>query len=316
MVRIIPLLYLRGRAALWRLALRFMSIRRIWQAWLLAVFLALPPALTAAQTADLAEICDLAAIQAAKATGVPLSVLKAISLNETGRKSDGEFRPWPWTVNMEGKGVWFDNRDEALAYAYDHFKAGARSFDVGCFQINYKWHHQAFTSIDQMFEPLANALYAAEFLNSLFAEFGTWEKAAGAYHSRNPAFADKYAARFAKFRSRFAAEDGLPLPDVSPVLLAAATAGVDPLLREQVIRVNTYPLLQGGDGFALGSLVPQSVAAGLSLVGAASPLIGGAAPLAAVPDLGIDPALPMPTQAAALGPPLPDDRMSAIGAIY
>ena len=49
---------------------------------------------------DLSEICDSAALQAAKVSGVPISVLKAISLTETGRKRDGAFRPWPWTVNM------------------------------------------------------------------------------------------------------------------------------------------------------------------------------------------------------------------------
>ena len=47
---------------------------------------------------------------------------------------------------MEGKGKWFQTRDEALSYVFKHFKRGARSFDVGCFQINFKWHGQAFPS--------------------------------------------------------------------------------------------------------------------------------------------------------------------------
>jgi len=216
--------------------------------------------------ADLSEICDHAAVQAAKATGVPISVLKAISLNETGRKRDGAFRPWPWTVNMEGKGAWFETEDEARAFVYDHFKRGAVSFDVGCFQINYKWHHEAFTSIEQMFEPLANALYAAEFLQSLYAEKGTWSGAAGAYHSRNAKYADKYTARFETFRAKFLAEDGVPLPDVPDTVLAAATEGVDVEQRREVIRINTYPLLQAGGTGQLGSLVPLGAASGRSLV--------------------------------------------------
>ena len=115
--------------------------------------------------ADPSQICDAAARTASAQTGVPLTVLQAISLTETGRKSNGRIRPWPWTVNMEGKGVWFDGPDEAKAYAFRNYKRGARSFDLGCFQLNFKWHGHAFASIEEMFDPEANALYAANFLS-------------------------------------------------------------------------------------------------------------------------------------------------------
>ena len=143
---------------------------------------------------QISDICELAAQKAAIESGVPLSVLRAISLTETGRKINGQFKPWPWTVNMEGIGKWFDNYEEAKKYVDRHFDRGARSFDVGCFQINYRWHHQAFSSIEQMFEPMENARYAAKFLSELYDEFGEWSKAAGAYHSRTPKYARKYTA--------------------------------------------------------------------------------------------------------------------------
>lgn len=198
---------------------------------------------------DLSVICDRAALNAAARTGVPISVLKAISLTETGRKRNGRFRPWPWTVNMEGKGVWFDSRAEARAYVDTHFARGARSFDVGCFQINYKWHHQNFASLGDMFEPDKNALYAAQYLAELFAEKGNWNAAAGAYHSRTKKYADRYTARFQKFRAAFLAEDDRPVR-----LTMAATPATTP----RKPRVNTFPLLQAGlgGGNALGSLVP------------------------------------------------------------
>ncbi|MEZ5715418.1 MAG: transglycosylase SLT domain-containing protein [Paracoccaceae bacterium] len=148
------------------------------------------------------QVCDHVAQVASQQTGVPLSVLQAITRTETGRKKGGRFTPWPWTVNMEGKGVWFDTLDEARSYVFREFKRGARSFDVGCFQLNYKWHHQGFTSIDQMFDPQANALYAAEFLKDLYAEKGNWSDAAGAYHSRTPKYANRYKAIFEKHRRR------------------------------------------------------------------------------------------------------------------
>lgn len=224
---------------------------------LMAIVTGLPR--TAAATSDPASICEGVATLASQESGVPVSVLKAISLNETGRKSGGAFRPWPWTVNMEGKGVWFDTPDEALGYVYQNYKRGARSFDVGCFQINYKWHGQEFASIEEMFEPMANARYAARFLKDLYAETGSWEKAAGAYHSRTPEFADRYAARFAKFRNRLTGQDGeamqasTDVPNIPDIVLAEARRNGDV---PDEPRVNRYPLLQAGNGVRMGSLVP------------------------------------------------------------
>lgn len=206
----------------------------------------------AAAASDPALICDRAATYAAAETGVPISVLKAISLTETGRDQGGQTRPWPWTVNMEGKGFWFETEDDALAYAEEHFNRGSVSFDVGCFQINYKWHHEHFPSIAAMFDPTGNALYAARFLLELFAEKGDWGMAAGAYHSRTPEYAERYQKRFLSYRARFLAEDTQPLRvvEIDPNLGAGSAA------RAVRPRVNTYPLLQPGGAAALGSLVP------------------------------------------------------------
>jgi len=155
-------------------------------------------------------ICNISARKAARKTGVPLSVLMAISLAETGRKTAGKLQPWPWTVNMEGAGNWFDSRTTALSYAVKNYKRGARSFDIGCFQINYKWHGDAFSSIDQMFDPDVNALYAARYLLDLFQEKGDWKSAAGAYHSRTLKYAQRYADRFARLHSELTGSGAFP----------------------------------------------------------------------------------------------------------
>lgn len=203
----------------------------------------LTPALALANPA---AICDQVAQTVAKKSGVPITVLQAITRTETGRKKDGRFGPWPWTVNMEGKGVWFDTLDDARAYVFKNFKRGARSFDVGCFQINYKWHHEAFSSIDEMFDPMANATYAAKFLNSLFQEYGNWSDAAGAYHSRTPKYANRYKAIFEKHRARSPGESAIP------VRIASTLQNASPKPR-----INSFPLLQSdGRTVQLGSLVP------------------------------------------------------------
>ncbi|TMV07092.1 lytic transglycosylase domain-containing protein [Ruegeria sediminis] len=191
------------------------------------------------------EICDAAARRAARSEGVPLDVLRAITRVETGRMVNGRRVPWPWAVNLEGKGFWFDNEAEAKAYVSKVFKAGARSFDIGCFQINYRWHGQGFRSIDAMFDPNQNAAYAARFLRELHAEFGSWTAAAGAYHSRTAALAAAYSQRL---EATLAALDGGPGHRVDAVAREANT-------------VSNQPLFSGSGTYGpavLGSLVPVS----------------------------------------------------------
>lgn len=192
------------------------------------------------------EICDSVAHMVSRETNVPISVLQAITRTETGRNVKGDLRPWPWTVNMEGAGHWFNTEDEARAYVFRHFKRGARSFDVGCFQINYKWHGEAFSSIDEMFDPLENARYAARFLTSLYAELGSWPKAAGAYHSRTPEYASRYTKRFNRIHAKLA---NAPAPASSP-----KTPKPETPRRESE---NLFPLLVNrGSAPRMGSLVP------------------------------------------------------------
>ncbi|MDX1785629.1 MAG: transglycosylase SLT domain-containing protein [Roseovarius sp.] len=194
----------------------------------------------------------LAAKLAARDSKVPLSVLRAITRTETGRARGGVLQPWPWTVNMEGVGKWFATEAEAHAYVLKHYRRGARSFDVGCFQINYKWHGDQFETIADMFDPAQNAAYAARFLGQLFAETGDWSSAAGAYHSRTPKYADRYSARFDRIRKTV----------TGPVPISVAASAAPPPERQ-----NRYPLLQAaGTAGRFGSLVPLGGAARPALV--------------------------------------------------
>lgn len=149
-----------------------------------------------------AGICDVSAQKAATRTGVPIDVMLTITRLETGRGAAAE--PWPWTVNHAGAGSWFQSEDEARAFVFSKVKQGASNIDIGCFQINYRWHGQGFSSLDDMFNPDLNALYAAEFLSELHREFGSWTEAAGAYHSRTPEYSERYKSKFRSLRSHVA----------------------------------------------------------------------------------------------------------------
>ena len=145
---------------------------------------------------DPAALCDAAIVAGARRGGVPVEVLHAVALTETGQHRDGAFRAWPWAINREGKGYWFQNRDEAIAFARKSLAEGRKSFDVGCVQINYRWHGHAFPSLEDMFDPQWTATYAAQFLRTLYEERGDWSAAAGAYHSLSPKESTTYRTRF------------------------------------------------------------------------------------------------------------------------
>ena len=220
-----------------------------WALCLVLSLTGLPPSSAVAvpglRTTD--NLCDRAALRAARSHGIPDDVMLAITRIETGRTRQGRLTPWPWTVNMEGAGHWFATEDEARAFVFSRFKDGARSFDVGCFQINYKWHSTGFRSIDEMFDPDLNAAYAARFLGTLHDEFGNWSKAAGAYHSRTRHYADIYMARFDTARATLSS--GGTDPDTQD-------AGPLPILGHAA----RQPLIGSGSG-GLGSLVPTGAAA-------------------------------------------------------
>lgn len=190
------------------------------------------------------ELCETAALRAADELGVPGDVMLAITLTETGRGQDGRLRPWPWTANAEGEGHWFSTRAEAAAFAHRLLSRGQPLFDLGCFQINWRWHGEHFPAPEALLDPLASARYAAGLLARLHDEFGSWEGAAGAYHSRTPRHADRYRARFAQVRAGLRAR---------PEALASAASPPSP----GALRINSFPLLAGAASGA--SLVPASL---------------------------------------------------------
>ena len=117
--------------------------------------------------------------------GTSPGLLAAIGKVESGRTdpNTGLREPWPWTINAEGAGSYYPTKAAAIAAAMALRARGVRSFDVGCMQVNLMYHPDAFASLDEAFDPMANASYAARFLNTLFIRTGSWSAAAAGYHS-------------------------------------------------------------------------------------------------------------------------------------
>ncbi len=198
---------------------------------------------------DPSALCDTAAAVAAEAASVPTDVLRALTRTETGRSSGGALKPWPWAINQAGEGSWFATEDDMLDHVRTLVSAGSTNFDIGCFQLNYRWHAAGFASLEDMADPEQNARYAAGFLAQKFDSLGDWGKAAAAYHSGTPELAAKYLARFSEIYAT-----------LDPYAIIAG-----PVV-QQPDRLNLFPLLIAGRSGGGGSLVPLS-AAGRSLFG-------------------------------------------------
>ena len=160
-----------------------------------------PPMAAAALSPS--QACRAAIATAEREAGIPEGLLQAIGRVESGRRDPvtGGFGPWPWTINAEGRGHFFPDRAAAIAAVQELQGRGVRLIDVGCMQVNLRHHPDAFPNLQQAFDPMANARYAARFLTALHAEAGgreeDWMVAAGRYHSRTPDLGAAYRARVA-----------------------------------------------------------------------------------------------------------------------
>ena len=140
--------------------------------------------------------CETIAEQTAQKYGIPRGVMAAISRVEAGYKwSDGRHRAWPWTANFAGESAYYKTHDELVEQVEAAILDGKENIDLGCMQINLRWHGDHFSTLAQMADPAKNVDYAARFLLDLYDQFGTWQQAIGAYHSRDPARSQDYAAK-------------------------------------------------------------------------------------------------------------------------
>ncbi|MCU0892825.1 MAG: transglycosylase SLT domain-containing protein [Rhodospirillales bacterium] len=146
-------------------------------------------------------LCAEAIALAERAEAIPRNLLGAIARAESGRPvaEDRVGGAWPWTVTTAGTGLFFRTKDEAMQAAAEALAIGQDNVDVGCLQINLGHHPDAFMTLEEAFDPLANAAYGAAFLRALFMETGSWPEAVGRYHSATPARGSRYRAKVLDF---------------------------------------------------------------------------------------------------------------------
>jgi hypothetical protein len=166
------------------------------------------PAVRAQSVAD----CEQAGRAAEQQFGLPADLLLAIGDVESGRWDARLQRiaPWPWAVDVDGDGRLFNDSAAAVDAARAAQATGKHSIDVGCFQISLLYHPDAFTDLNQAFDPQANAQYAARLLVSLKVRLGNWAAAVAAYHSATPELGQPYRQRV--FAAWSGADGSLAVP--------------------------------------------------------------------------------------------------------
>jgi soluble lytic murein transglycosylase-like protein len=123
--------------------------------------------------------CEREMALAARRHNVPLGVLYSVGLNETGRKGTLT----PYALNVDGRTVLAADLQGAVKEFVDARRNGAKLVDLGCMQINHRYHGAKFASVEAMFDPAKNVDYAARFLKELRAREGDWTMAVARYNA-------------------------------------------------------------------------------------------------------------------------------------
>ncbi|MBP0446344.1 transglycosylase SLT domain-containing protein [Roseomonas sp. SSH11] len=170
------------------------------------------------------ELCLPAIAAAERDHRIPAHLLRSIAFVESGRTDPATGRnvPWPWAINVGGRGYFYDSKEEVIEAVRGFQARGIRSIDVGCAQINLMHHASAFASLEEAFDPQSNTKYAARFLSSLHRTTRNWPMAAAGYHSQTPNLGFGYARKVMAIWPNSARYGTLPMPMPIP----GADAGI------------------------------------------------------------------------------------------
>ena len=136
--------------------------------------------------------------QVALIKGVPADIFYAIALAESGRKLGDNHprRPWPWTLNIHGKGLYFSDRQSAWRAVVTALAMQQSSVDIGLMQVNWRFHRDRLIDPWRALDPHRNLHVAAEILQRCYERSSDWWQAVGCYHSpSNPERAQHYRER-------------------------------------------------------------------------------------------------------------------------
>jgi len=134
--------------------------------------------------------------QIAEKNGVSAELIYSIALVESGRTTNGLYRPWPWTLNINEKPYRFKTRKEAYKTLKKEIDSGNQAIAIGLMQIYWRYNKSYFSDPWEALDPYKNIDVGAKILTFFKNQRGTFENAVGAYYSPNDqSKAEKYKSK-------------------------------------------------------------------------------------------------------------------------
>lgn len=117
----------------------------------------------------------------AKIYQVPADILYAVALAESGKRYKTFSRPWPWALNIEGKSLYCQSKQEATQHLQKAIQQ-QHAVDIGLMQISWYWHQHRFDVPADALIPMQNLKVGAAILREQYERTGDWWEAVGRYH--------------------------------------------------------------------------------------------------------------------------------------
>lgn len=159
---------------------------------------------TAALAEPGAETCLLAADEAALRNAVPPQILRGLSTYQSGKAQDGQTLPWPWTIEVSGTRRWFSDRDSARTFARQLETGQIETYSIGCFLLDSELLRRMSIPASEFIDPARNAEIAAQALETLYQQTGSWTEASQILRSDGGTVPEKQ--RFGKSGTRNGSE--------------------------------------------------------------------------------------------------------------
>ena len=201
-----------------------------------------------ADNTDKLKLCEKKIKNIELQTDIPKGLLLGIGKAEAIRKLNNKYIIWPWTINHAGKSLFFDTKKQMTNYVFKNLQKNDLNIDVGCMQINIKWHKNNFKKISDMFEIDPNISYAASFLKQLKNRHGSWDEAIKHYPSSDPKKNNPYLIKVKSFWKKAEDEKIIKaetnkiesLKEINETLVAKIIRERQPYLFERIDKVKFF----------------------------------------------------------------------------
>jgi hypothetical protein len=111
-------------------------------------------------------------------------LLYAIALAESQKASGPVVRPWPWAVNVAGKGYYFSDLRAAEEFVDAQLDKGITNMDIGPLQVNVLWHGFRVSDPKELFHLPTAIKVGADILSEALASSPNDQTlAVGRYHN-------------------------------------------------------------------------------------------------------------------------------------